>query len=103
MDELTSLANAGAVSYVEEGQSVRFKDAGTGQSVVLPLAGYRMPGSEETNGEGSYGCYWSGDAGAEGFGLCLTMFVSPKNGKVTLFPADPGAIDVAQSIRCVAR
>jgi hypothetical protein len=104
MEELTLLTKSGDVSYVADGQSVRFKDAGTGQSVVLPLAGYRLPGSDKVNGEGSYGCYWSGDAGNEGFGLGLTFFVSPHYPhKVTLAPADPAAVDTAQSVRCVAR
>ncbi len=98
IEELSLLAES---NYSSAGQGVEFTDKVSGRSIILPLAGYRLPGSSEINGEGSYGCYWSGTAGEEGKGLSLTIFVSPKNGKVTIFPADPAEVGVAQSVRCV--
>ncbi len=99
--ELNTLVDEEHVAHEASEQGVRFTDNASGNSIALPLAGYRLAGSEKVSGEGSYGCYWSSTAGGEEMGLCLTMFVSPKGGKITLFPNDPAEVGVAQSVRCV--
>lgn len=102
IEELKLLAGkAAAVNYVNDVQAVEFRDGVSGNSVILPLAGYRLPGSDVINGEGSYGCYWSSTAGDTGTGLCLTIFISPKNDKVTIIPEDAADVGIAQSVRCI--
>ncbi len=104
IEELKLLVNmAATIDYSDTVPGVEFRDEVSGKSIVLPLAGYRLPGSDVINGEGSYGCYWSSTAGDGETGSCLTIFMSPKNSKITIFPEESPEIDCAQSVRCVKK
>lgn len=106
--EFETLLDLATVSRSRSADGVRFTDIASNASIVLPLAGYRLAGSDKVNGEGSYGCYWSNDPGDNGNGVCLTLFVFPGSNKApakltVVFPDTPAEANVAQSVRCVKR